>query len=525
MLESLSLGLFTAEQMRATDAAAIEGLGIPGGHLMERAGAAVARELVRAFEPERVVVYAGKGNNGGDGFVVARELFNAGVEVTVFAIAGRDAYQGDALLNLQIAERLGVDVVDGVGPVDDADVAVDAVFGTGFSGAARGAAADAIAEMNAAAAAVVAIDIASGVDASTGELAGPAVLADLTVTLHAPKVGHFVSPGERCAGHILVVPIGIPPLCDEQPDVFVLTSDAVGMVVRPKTEADHKRSVGTVLVAGGSPGMGGAAAMAALGALRSGAGLVHCMLPADLVAEKPYLEVINVPAGGRERLGLADLDALRAEMGRLKATALGPGMGRDDDTVALVRELVKAAGDVPLVIDADGLHALGADLESLAGRTAPTVLTPHEGELGRLLGRAASEVAAQRLAAAREAARRSGATVLLKGSHTIVADPGGTAFVVPTGNPGLATPGTGDVLTGVIAGQLAKGLPATEAACLGGFVHGLAADMAVDTAVSAEGMIASDLFDYLPLAVERLVLGDDDEHDHDDDHDDHDHGR
>jgi NAD(P)H-hydrate epimerase len=523
MLEPLSLGLFTAEEMRATDAAAISGLGIPGGHLMERAGAAVARELMRAFEPESVVVYAGKGNNGGDGFVVARELFNAGVEVTVFAIAGHDAYTGDALLNLEIAERLGVDIVDGVGPIGDADVAVDAVFGTGFSGTARGAAADAIAEMNASAAAVVALDIASGVDASTGEIAGPAVLADLTVTLHAPKVGHFVSPGDRCAGHILVVPIGIPPSCDELPAVYVLTSDAVGLAVRPKTEADHKRSVGTVLVAGGSRGMTGAAAMAALGALRSGAGLVHCILPADLVSEKPYLEVINVAAGGQGRLGLADLDAVQAEMGRLKATALGPGMGRDDDTVALVRELVTAAADVPLVIDADGLYALGADLELLAGRTAPTVLTPHEGELGRLLASGAAEVAARRLASAREAARRSGATVLLKGAHTIVADPGGTAFVVPTGNPGLATPGTGDVLTGIIAGQLAKGLPATEAACLGGYVHGLAADMAVDTAVSAEGMIASDLFDFLPLAVERLALGDED--DGEDDHDyDHDHG-
>ena len=296
-------------------------------------------------------------------------------------------------------------------------------------------------------------------------------------------------------------------------------------MVRPKTEADHKRSVGTVLVAGGSRGMSGAAAMAALGALRSGAGLVHCVLPADLVGEKPYLEVINVAAARPGTAGpRRPRRRARPRWARLKATALGPGMGRDDDTVALVRELVDSGRPTtPLVIDADGLYALGGDLELLAGRTAPTVLTPHEGELGRLLGTTAAEVAAHRLASAREAARRSGATVLLKGAHTIVADPGGTAFVVPTGNPGLATPGTGDVLTGIIAGQLAKGLPATEAACLGGYVHGLAADMAVDTAVSAEGMIASDLFDFLPLAVERLAGGDDDEHEHDHEHD-HDQG-
>ncbi len=228
----------------------------------------------------------------------------------------------------EIAEKLGVEIVDGVEPVGDADVALDAVFGTGFSGVAEGAAAEAIAEMNASAAAVVALDIASGVDASTGEVAGPAVIADLTVTLHAAKVGHFVSPGDRCAGHVVVVPIGIPPSCDEQADVFALTSDAVGLLVRPKGEADHKRSVGTVLVVGGSRGMTGAAAMAALGALRSGAGLVHCSLPTGLADEKPYLEVINVAVPGDTHLGREALAAIRVQIGGLKATALGPGMGR-----------------------------------------------------------------------------------------------------------------------------------------------------------------------------------------------------
>jgi NAD(P)H-hydrate epimerase len=333
-----------------------------------------------------------------------------------------------------------------------------------------------------------------------------------------------VSPGDRHAGHEVVVPIGIPPACDEEPDVFALTGDAVGLLVRPKTDADHKRSVGTVLVVGGSRGMTGAAAMAALGALRSGAGLVHCALPDGLADAKPYLEVINVAMPGESRLGRAALGAIRAQMAALKATALGPGMGRDEETVWLARELAQVESGVPLVIDADGLYALGTDLELLAGRGAPTVLTPHEGELARLLAVAAAEVSARRLWAAREASRRSGATVLLKGAHTIIADPGGQAFVVPTGNPGLATPGTGDVLTGIIAGQLAKGLSATEAACLGGYVHGLAADLAVDTSVSTEGLIASDLFDFLPLAVEQLALGGDDEageddHEHDDDHD------
>lgn len=502
MLESLLVGLYTAERMRAVDTAAIEGLGIPGGHLMERAGAAVAREVRRRFAPERAVIYAGKGNNGGDGFVVARELFGAGVEVRVFAVGGHEGYKGDAKLNLEIAERLGLEIVDGVEAPDGADVVVDAVFGTGFSGVADGAPAEAIEVINDSIADIVAVDIPSGVDASTGEAAGPAVFADVTVALHAAKIGHFVTPGADHAGHVVVVPIGIPPTCDEETDVWVLTIEGLQPLLRPKVSSDHKRSVGRVLVIGGSRGMTGAAALAAMGALRSGAGLVHCALPADLVNEKPFIEVINRPAPGTGHLGAPAAAALKAEMQEMQATALGPGLGRADETVALVRELIEEP--VPLLIDADGLWALSGELNLLHGRTAPTVLTPHEGELARLLGTSPKEVGARRLAHVREAAARSNAVVLLKGSHSIVAEPGGKAYVIPTGNPGLATPGTGDVLTGVITGQLAKGLPPADAACLGGYLHGLAADLAAQE-VGTDGMVAGDLLETLPLAVEALL--------------------
>jgi NAD(P)H-hydrate epimerase len=518
MIESLLVGLYTAEKMRATDKAAIEGIGIPGGHLMERAGTMVAREIRLRYAPERVVVYAGKGNNGGDGFVVARELFNAGVDVVVQAVNGRAAYTGEAKLNLDIAERLGIEVRDGVAPAGDADLVVDAVFGTGFAGVAEGPAAAAIAEMNEAFADVVALDIASGVDASTGEVQGPAVLADLTVTLHAAKVGQFVMPGAEHAGEVVIVPIGIPPSCDEEPDVWLLTAAGLQPLLQPKTARSHKRSVGRVLVIGGSRGMTGAAAMAAMGALRSGAGLTHCALPVDLAAEKPFIEVINVPVPGEGRLGRAAKPALKAEIdGMAHAVALGPGMGRDPETIALVRELV-AEADVPLLIDADGLYALGDELALLRDRRAPTVLTPHEGELARLLGVSAQEVSARRLAQAREAAARSGATVLLKGWHSIVADPSGRAYVIPTGNPGLASPGTGDVLSGVIVGQLAKGLSATEAACVGGYLHGMAADLAARAGAGTEGMVASDLLQALPTAVEALKEGEDDETASEDEH-------
>ena len=524
MYESLLIGLYTAEVMRQIDVTAIEGVGIPGGHLMERAGMAVAGEILDRYEPEEAVVFAGKGNNGGDGFVVARELFDAGVEVTVFTLAPAGEYGGEAELNLGILGKLGVDVREafdaGGAPVEDvvtfvemADVVIDAIFGTGFTGAAKGAAAVAIELMNEAPGAVVSIDIASGVGASTGAVHGPAVVADLTVALHAAKIGHFVTPGGTCSGEVVVVPIGIPPLCDHDADVWLLTEDGLEPLLVRKGALDHKRSVGTVLVVGGSRGMSGAAHMTAMAALRSGAGLVHAALPEGAGGDKPYPEVITVDAPGADgRFTLAARSTVFDEAARLNAVAVGPGLGRADEAQLLVRELLGL--DRPLLLDADALYALGDKPELLAERTMPTVLTPHEGELGRLLGLPAEEVAAQRLECARSAAGRSGATVLLKGEGTIVADPSGRAYVVPTGNPGLATPGTGDVLSGVIVAQLAKGLGATDAACLGAYLHGLAADLA-ENAVGTEGMVASDLFQFLPAAVERLKAGPQEEaHEH-----------
>lgn len=525
MYESLLMGLYTADQMRKVDGTAITGVGIPGSHLMERAGVAVAAEVLERYDPEEVVVFAGKGNNGGDGFVVARELFDVGVEVSVFTLAPAGEYKGDARLNLDILENLGVDVREGfandgtpsedtVVAVELADVIVDAVFGTGFTGAAKGAAAAAIELMNEAPAEVVSVDIASGVGADRGTVNGPAVRADVTVALHAPKVGHFVTPGGAYSGEVVVVPIGIPALCDHEPDVWLLTLRGLQPLVRPKGSLDHKRSVGTVLVVGGSAGVTGAAHLAAMAALRGGGGLVHCALPEGAGGEKPYPEVIAVTAPGEAgRFTTASRTALFDEASGFAAVVLGPGLGRADETVHMARELLEV--DKPLLVDADGLYALGARPELLAERTAPTVITPHEGELGRLMGVPAAEVAALRLDNARSAASRSNATVVLKGEATIVADPSGAAYVVPTGNPGLATPGTGDVLSGVIAAQLAKGLCATDAACLGAYLHGLAADIAAGDGLGTEGMVAGDLLTYLPAAIELIKAGDEEDHEHD----------
>jgi NAD(P)H-hydrate epimerase len=530
VIDALLMGLYGAEAMRAMDTSAIDGIGIPGGHLMERAGVAVADQIRERYDPDAVVVYAGKGNNGGDGFVVARELFNDGRQVTVYAVDGRDVYKGDALLNLRIAETLGIDIRDGVGDdrelsiddsadederldpgglgIDEADVVVDAIFGTGFSGAAAGNAARAIDLINEAPGIVVSIDIASGVSASTGAISGPAVYADLTVTMQAAKVGHFITPGGAFSGEVAVVPIGIPPVCESDPDVWLLTAEGVQPLLQLKGVLDHKRSVGTVLVIGGARGMTGAAFLAAMAALRSGAGLVHVAQPAGSIGVSPFVEVITVPVPGDDHLGNESLASLRAQLHELKAVVLGPGLGRVDDTVVLVRELIREP--VPMLIDADGLYALGDRLELLAERSAPTIITPHEGELARLMGCSASEVAGQRLEFARQAAVRSHATVLLKGAGSIVADPAGATYVIPTGNPGLATPGSGDVLSGVIVSQLAKGLTATDAACLGGFLHGSASDLAA-AVVGTEGMVAGDLLDFLPAAVEKLKSGGEEE--------------
>jgi NAD(P)H-hydrate epimerase len=261
--------------------------------------------------------------------------------------------------------------------------------------------------------------------------------------------------------------------------------------------------------------MTGAAHMAAMAALRAGAGLVHAAQPQGAGGGRPYPEVVTVEVPGAQgQFTLAARGALFDEAARLKAVVVGPGLGRTGEAQLLVCELVGV--ERPLLLDADGLYALGDRPELLAERTQPTVLTPHEGELGRLLGRPAEVVVAQRLECARSAAQRSGATVLLKGEATIVADPSGRAYVVPTGNPGLATPGTGDVLSGVIVAQLAKGLGATDAASLGAYLHGLAADLAAENAVGTDGMVASDLFQFLPAAVERLKAGPEEEaHEHD----------
>jgi ADP-dependent NAD(P)H-hydrate dehydratase / NAD(P)H-hydrate epimerase len=486
----------TAAEMRELETRAISELGIAGVVLMERAGLAAANEVLARYPGSRVVtVLCGAGNNGGDGFVVARHLHAAGVVAEVFLTGSATRLAGDARTNFEIASRLGVPIHERVAParlrrgVRRADVVVDALLGTGFSGRPRpGAAALIEAVASASSGPVVALDVPSGVDSSTGAVEGAAVTAELTVTFHAPKVGLVVAPGRFHSGTVVVADIGIPPQIERQSGAGIATSELLRRVPG-KTAADSKYTAGSVLVVGGAPGLAGAAAMTAHAALRAGAGIVWVTAPADATAaiagHRPEVIVRALPEG---------LELLE----RAGALAIGPGLGREPHAVELARRLaVEHRG--PVVVDADGLFPFAGDLRPLAGRRVAAVLTPHEGEMARLLGCDSAWVRSNRLAAVRQAAAEARAVVLLKGADTLVAEPGGSVAVVGVETPGLATAGSGDVLTGAIAALLAKGMDGHEAAVCGALAHA-AAGAAAAGARGPAGIIAGDVIDALPSA-------------------------
>jgi ADP-dependent NAD(P)H-hydrate dehydratase / NAD(P)H-hydrate epimerase len=504
-LEPWLRGVLDAERMRATDAWAIEERGVPSLELMEAAGAAVA-EAVRERAVSGVVrVVCGKGNNGGDGLVVARHLRETGFQAETLLLWPADELSGDAAENLRhfdggvrevAADQLSL-ALSGSGAV------VDAIFGTGFSGAPRAPADAAIEAINSAAAPVVAVDIPSGVDASTGVAEGAAVEADATVTFHADKLGHWIAPGRWLRGELIVAPIGIPPGAPAEPGAGLIGDGVLELAPR-RRPGSTKFSSGEVLVIGGSAGLTGAVCMAAQAAIRAGAGYATVAVPADLepILEVKLTEVMSRGIGEGKHLRADDAEAILDAAGRAACVALGPGLGRDDSSLSLARELAGRI-EAPVVIDADGLNAHAGALESLAERHAPTVLTPHEGELGRLLETESSGVAARRLEHAREAARRSGAIVVLKGDDTIVcqATDGGERLAVrEVSSAALATAGTGDVLTGTVAALLARGMEPFAATCAAVHAHGRAGREAT-RGRGAESVIATDVIAALPAGL------------------------
>jgi NAD(P)H-hydrate epimerase len=501
--------LLTPAQAAALDRAT-QDAGTPAETLMERAGAATARaclDLIGGGYGRRAVVVCGKGNNGGDGFVAARHLERAGVRTAVILMEPGAAVGAPAAENL---ERLRRETAARVAPFDGgflsaelrrADVAVDAIFGTGFRGAPEGVWAAAIEALNASEPPVVAIDIASGVDGATGAVDGEAVRADLTVTFGAAKLGSVLLPGAEYAGDVRVVDIGFDD--EALPKDAGLTEPAdVASVLPSRPTGGHKRTSGTVVVVAGSRTMTGAARLVARAAARAGAGYVVVAVPSSILpivqaglTETVFLPLPETPGGALASDALAS--ALEA-LGRAHALAIGPGLGRDPETVRFVRELVRES-PAPAVVDADALNAFAGDAPAFADRKADAVLTPHLGELERLAGHPLMDPVRE----ARELAAASEAVALVKGTRTVVSATDGRIRVNPTGTPALATAGTGDVLTGTIAGLMARGVPSFDAAWAAAFVHGLAGIVAGESV--GDGAVAWDVAERLPEAFTRVV--------------------
>ncbi len=513
--------LVTRDQMRALDRAAIEDYGVPGLALMERAGRAVVREMSEFFASRanlRAVVLCGKGNNGGDGYVIARHLRQRGAAVVVFALDDPAQLTGDAYAQMDRYRTLGAPVITLEGDaawlrlrreVAAADVVVDALVGTGFRGAVEGALLDVCEIVNAHPAFVVAVDVPSGLDADTGAIDPIALLADLTVTFECPKLGCTLEPGRGFVGELRVADIGIPraALEAQEPTADLIDRRAAALLVPTRHPTDHKGDCGRVLVIGGSAGMTGSVALAARAALATGAGLVTLAVPAPFAAAVdaalPEVMVLAVAETGRGGVSVRATDDLLAAAATVDAVALGPGMTRDLEPAELIRHLVSTI-DAPLVLDADGLNAFEGALAELAEAPGALVLTPHVGEFSRLTGIDALAVEADRPRTARFAADTAQQVVLLKGSPTVIASTERPLAVAPAGNPGMATAGAGDVLTGVLAAWLSQGLVPFDAAVLGAFVHGAAGDLAAAER-GVHGMMAGDIVDRLPQAIASLV--------------------
>jgi NAD(P)H-hydrate epimerase len=514
--------VLTAAQMRDADRRTIEEIGLPGAVLMENAGAAVARAIRERYpRARRPLVLCGRGNNGGDGFVVARELLD--LQPSVFLFGSRQEVRGEARLHMGVLERSGgalVEVLDDAGwarvraAAAEAGVAVDALLGTGLHQAPTGAMADAIALLRALRAVpVVAVDIPSGVPSDSGELGWDAVDAALTVTFAAPKYGHVLAPACDHVGAMIVADIGIPAavIAQTSPSLWLAEEPDVAKAYPPRPPGAHKGTFGHVLVTAGAVGKTGAAILAATGALVSGVGLVTVATPAPalpMVAHgRPELMTEPLPVTGSGALDREAAARATSLARKRDALVIGPGLGADAHVREFVRDVLRAY-EGPVLVDADGLNALaGTDriprATDVLRRSAPVVVTPHPGEMARLVGAPTAEVQRRRLETARAFAVETGAVVVLKGQRTIVARPDGAACVNPTGNPGMATGGTGDVLSGIVGALLARGLDGWTAAVAGVYLHGAAGDDAA-LRVGEESLAASDILASIPAVLRRI---------------------
>jgi len=508
----------TSDQMRQVDSETINNYGIPGPELMENAGKGIAQniadKILIQIENARVVIFCGKGNNGGDGFVVGRYLNENQAVVTIYFMGPVEKLSPDARLNYDHALKQGITLREIKSIVDlpeklNCDLIIDAIFGTGFSGAPRGLSGELIEYINMQNVSIAAVDMPSGLNADTGQHEGAVVCADYSFTLALPKYGLYISPGRELAGDVSTVPIGIP---DEVINKFdfkteLITSGQVSSLLPFRKPDGHKGDFGKLFLVAGSLGMTGAAALAAKSALRCGSGLVKIGCPRSVLPTIAQLamEATLWPLPDVAKKGALATRALGEILSFTKdhnAIAIGPGLGQHRETKELIRRLIPKL-EIPAVIDADGLNALKDHTDVLKELKAPLVLTPHPGEFSRLTGKPTPSDIHERIKAATEFAQTYKVVLVLKGSPTIIADPDGNSYLNPTGNNGMATGGSGDVLTGAIGSFLAGGMTAIDAALCGVYIHGLTGDI-VSADLGEASLIAGDLVEFLPEAFNIL---------------------
>ncbi|HBK81653.1 MAG TPA: bifunctional ADP-dependent NAD(P)H-hydrate dehydratase/NAD(P)H-hydrate epimerase [Nitrospinae bacterium] len=516
----MALPIATAEEMGRVDTRAIESFGIPSAALMETAGGRAAQIIWERFGKPglRVLVLAGKGNNGGDGFVIARHLLNRGAAVRVMAIFPLEEASGDSAIFLSILKKMDIGIEEaggeeGISALASAarhcDLVVDALLGTGFAPPARGFIGEALSALSGVRTPIAAVDIPSGLDATSGAAEPPFLSAELTVTFGALKRGHYLMPAAGYAGEVRLIDIGIPRACLDEENIslrLIERSDVAGFLPIRRVDA-HKGDAGHLLVLAGSKGMMGAALLAASAGLRMGAGKVTLAVPESLTfaveSGPPEIMALSLPETSAGTADQAAFDLILESALGMDALVLGPGMSTHPRTVELIHRLIQHI-EIPLVLDADGLNALSQDITVLDGTRQGLVLTPHPGEMARLGRISTAEVQADRVNLAIDFAVRYKVHLALKGAHTITALPDGAAWLNPTGNSALASGGTGDVLAGAVGGLLAQGVSPEGALTAGTYLHGLAGDIVAGEGGDT-GLAATDLLPALPLARRRVL--------------------
>ncbi|MCX7749018.1 MAG: NAD(P)H-hydrate dehydratase [Clostridia bacterium] len=513
--------VFTPKQMQKADEISIHEIGIPGIVLMENAALSVVDEIIKMLgtaDKKNIHLFAGKGNNGGDAFAVARHLHQKGANVTLALLAQRDKIQGDAKINLDILKKMELDIIELTeehqlssfdAKLAYADLIVDGIFGTGLKGRVEGFFEKVVELINGAGKPVISIDIPSGIDGETGEVLHVCIKAHKTVTFALPKLGLLIHPGSEYTGNLIVADIGIPQkVIDEIDSKLHITDFDYVKTFMPKRAPDtNKGDYGKVLILTGSKGMTGAGILTSKAALRTGAGLVYTCVPGSLadIYETSSLESVTVPLkdSGSGTLSAECIDELSGLLQKATVIAVGPGLSFNDAIVKIVASVIEKA-PVPLIIDADGINALSKDLSVLKKSKVPVILTPHPGEMSRLTGKPIDHIQKDRLQIAGSFAAQWGIILVLKGSKTLIANPQGDIYINPTGNAGMATGGTGDVLTGIIAGLMGQGVDPFQAAVLGVYLHGAAGDCAASK-LGEHGLIAGDLIPEIPYVMKGFI--------------------